>query len=138
MKYSKLKKKIIKELREVPIVKIACERVGISRNTYYRWMKTDSSFRNNANEALGLGVCLVNDLAESNVIRSVQKGNMEDTKYWLNHNHDRFNKSSARYRESHRRETVVHDMEKSKAFFKRWGAYKEPESKSEDEDKKEL
>ena len=44
--------KFLTELRKVPIVQVACEKVGISRNTIYRWLKEDKQFAKDFAEAV--------------------------------------------------------------------------------------
>lgn len=39
MKKHRVRDKLINELKNIPIVEIACEKLNISRQTYYRWKK---------------------------------------------------------------------------------------------------
>jgi hypothetical protein len=92
MKKSQVKPSLVKELEKTPIISVACEKVGISRQTAYRWMKEDESFLYKVQEAMKHGVGLVNDVAESNILRGIKQGDKGDTKYWLSHRHEAFNK----------------------------------------------
>ncbi len=81
------KRKLLQELQQMPIVQIACKRVGIPRSTYYRWRQEDAAFATQANEALSQGVDVVNDVAESKVISGVNNGDQRYVFYWLNNRH---------------------------------------------------
>jgi hypothetical protein len=91
-KKNRLKDKFLEELAKTPIVQIACEKSGISRQTYYRWRKEDIDFSLEADNALSQGEDLVNDVAESTVIRGVQNRDTGWTKLWLSHRHNKFKK----------------------------------------------
>lgn len=92
MKKHKLQEKFLEELMKTPIVQHACERVGISRNTYYRWIKENIDFSLAADECLKLGIGFVNDHAESNILNGIKKGEMRATTYWLSHRHKEYRK----------------------------------------------
>ena len=87
MKDAKIRKKFLEELSRAPIVQHACERIGISRQTYYRWKEEDEEFATKANEALDMGVDFVNDHAESNILGGIKKGDMNASKWWLSARH---------------------------------------------------
>lgn len=86
MKKSRLEKIILEELSKVPNVSIACERVGISRQTLYRWIKEDIKFKNKFEHAISLGNESINDLAESKLISNIKEGKQRSIEYWLNNN----------------------------------------------------
>ena len=44
MKKNKFQDQFLDELRKVPIVQVACEKTGLSRNSVYRWRKDDKEF----------------------------------------------------------------------------------------------
>ena len=77
---------LLEELRKIPNVSLACERVGISRNTFYRWMQEDAAFKKEIDEAHELGIDSINDLAESKLVQHINNGNMQAIKYWLGNN----------------------------------------------------
>jgi hypothetical protein len=74
---------LIKQLETVPNVSLACEKLGISRNTVYRWCKEDSEFKFRLEEALECGTDSINDLAESKLVSHINNGSMTAIKYWL-------------------------------------------------------
>lgn len=86
------KERLIEELAKTPFVSIACKRAGISRASFYRFLEEDGSFKKKCRRAHRDGRSLINDMAESTIVRGIQKGDMGATKYWLGHNHKRYMK----------------------------------------------
>lgn len=84
------KSKLLQVLSETPLVSLACKKSGLSRATFYRWMKDDKSFRDSVNDILEIGRKNINDLAESSLIKELQKGNMNAIRLWLQHNDPRY------------------------------------------------
>ena len=81
------KGKLIEQLAKTPIVQIACERSGIPRATYYRWVKSDKKFARDCSEAIRRSSDLVNDMAESQLISSIKDKNLSAIIYWLKNKH---------------------------------------------------
>lgn len=93
MKKSKrIIKQILEELEKCGIVQVACDKVGISRNTFYRWLKEDEDFLNQVNTSITMGIGVVNDVAVSNVLEGIKRKDIVSTKYWLSHRHPDFRK----------------------------------------------
>ncbi len=78
---------LIEQLRKTPVIQIACEKVGVSRMTFYRWRRDDETFASEADEALADGKSLVNDLAESQLLSALKDGDPWSIQYWLRHHH---------------------------------------------------
>jgi ACT domain-containing protein len=81
------KEAICDQLRKTPIVQLVCEKVGISRATYYRWRKEDHEFLKYCEEALCAGVLLMNDMAESQLLSAIKSQNMTAIIFWLKNRH---------------------------------------------------
>lgn len=77
------KSRFLRELENIPIVQTACEKIGISRNTVYRWKKEDPDFSKEFEERMEIGGDLVSDVAESHLLKAIQKGESWATRYWL-------------------------------------------------------
>lgn len=82
--------KLAEEVEKTPVIQVACDKFGISRNTFYRWMKEDKKFLIRINEAMSLGNGLVSDVAISNVLEGIKRKDAMYTKYWLSHRHPDF------------------------------------------------
>ena len=83
----KKKELILEQLRKTPIVQIACDRAGVGRASYYRWVKNDVKFANASEQALHDGNLLINDMAESQLLSGIKDKNMTAIIYWLKHKH---------------------------------------------------
>ncbi len=81
------KELILETLKKTPIIQVVCEKVGVSRATYYRWCKEDEKFNEESNEALLKGKHLVNDVAESQLISAIKDKNLTAIIFWLKHHH---------------------------------------------------
>jgi hypothetical protein len=87
MKANKEKQMLLEQLKKTPIIQIACEKIGLSRATYYRWRQTNSNFAKAADTAIIEGYLLINDMAESQLISAVRDKNFSAIVYWLKHHH---------------------------------------------------
>lgn len=78
---------VVEQLRKTPIVQVACEKIGIGRATFYRWLKDDSVFARLVNEAITEGNGLISDVAESQLANLIKSGNLGAISFWLKHRH---------------------------------------------------
>ncbi|MSU45315.1 MAG: hypothetical protein EXS47_01665 [Candidatus Zambryskibacteria bacterium] len=83
MKKNKIKNEFLEQLRKIPIVQVACEKVGISRNSVYRWRNEDPEFMKDMEKALSDGEDLVNDMSESQLISMIREKNWHAISFWL-------------------------------------------------------
>lgn len=90
MKKNKLQDQFFVELEKVPIVQVACEKCGISRNSIYRWRKADKGFCKKMDESLANGVALVNDMSESQLLTLIKEKNYSAISFWLRHRNDNY------------------------------------------------
>lgn len=82
-----LKDALVEQLRKTPIVQIACDKVGIGRATYYRWLEDDEMFAGHATKAMLEGNGLISDAAESQMVNLIRSGNLGAIMFWLKHRH---------------------------------------------------
>lgn len=92
MKKHRLQNKFLDELRKVPIVQIACNKCGLSRNSVYRWRNEDPYFASLMNEALAEGDEVMNDLTESQLLSLIKDKKFNAIHFWLTHRHPKFKK----------------------------------------------
>jgi hypothetical protein len=102
--------KFLEEMRKVPIVQVACEKVGISRNTVYRWLKEDKQFAKDFTEAETAGVEFVNDMSESQLLQLIKDRKFPAIRLWLTNHHKRF--ATKPLSEQHGREKELTDEQK--------------------------
>lgn len=91
--------KILEYLAESGNVSYACKRVGISRETYYRW-RDEESFAVASDAAVVDGKAFVNDLAHTKLMQSIQEGYFPAVKFQLMNCHDDYHpkKTTSPYR----------------------------------------
>lgn len=80
------KENLLEHLKQVPIIQVSCQKLNISRATYYRWRKQDSKFTKKADLAIQEGRQLINEMAESQLINSIKEQNMTGIIFWLKNN----------------------------------------------------
>ncbi|MDR0462710.1 MAG: hypothetical protein LBG64_00615 [Pseudomonadales bacterium] len=90
VRQQKQKGMILEGLAKNSIVEVACQKSGVSRATYYRWLKDDPEFAAQAQEAIDKGVASVNDLAVSKLLTAIQGGNITAIQFWLRKMHPKF------------------------------------------------
>lgn len=86
MKRNRKEVQFLEQLQTIPNISLACEKVGLSRNTIYRWCKEDPAFKDRLDDVLRTGVESINDLAESKLINHINQGNLNAIRYWLDNN----------------------------------------------------
>jgi len=90
MKKNKLKDKFFEELSKIPIVQVACEKTGLSRNSVYRWKREDKLFAQAMEKAMAEGVAFVNDMSESQLLMMIKEKNYSAISFWLRHRNDNY------------------------------------------------
>lgn len=90
MKKYKVKDSFLAELRKIPIIQVACEKVGLSRNSVYRWKNEDKTFYAEIEKALQDGEALVNDMSESQLLIMIKEKNWSAISFWLRHRNPKY------------------------------------------------
>jgi hypothetical protein len=90
MKKNKVKDAFLEQLRKVPIVQVACEKVGVSRNSVYRWNNEDEEFCKEMETALEEGESLVNDMSENQLLVLIKEKNWHAISFWLRKRNPKF------------------------------------------------
>ena len=90
MKRNRDKELVLEQLRKIPIITVACEKVGVGKSSVYRWREEDKKFSKDLEEALTEGESLVNDMGESQLISLIKERNLPAIRFWLNHRHAKF------------------------------------------------
>ncbi|MBI3336287.1 hypothetical protein HYZ98_01830 [Candidatus Peregrinibacteria bacterium] len=86
VRQDKNKELLLEQLRRTPIVQIACEKIGIARATYYRFLE-DPEFAKKADEAIREGSYLMNDVAEAALLSAIKSQNLSAIVFWLKNHH---------------------------------------------------
>lgn len=90
MKKSRLKNTFLEELKRIPIIQVACEKVGISRTSVYRWREKDKKFTEEMDTALAEGEALINDLTEAQLLNMIKEKEWCAISFWLKHRNPKF------------------------------------------------
>lgn len=90
MKKDRAKILFLEQLRKIPIVQVACEKVGVARSSIYRWRDEDEEFRQSLEKALCEGEALINDMSESQLISLIRDKSYQAISFWLRHRHQKF------------------------------------------------
>ncbi len=90
MKTDKNKELLLGQLKNTPIIQVACSKIGVGRASYYRWKHEDQEFALKADQALSEGVALMNDMAESKLLSTIKEGNLTGIIFWLKNRHDAY------------------------------------------------
>lgn len=90
MKKNRDKELVLEQLKKIPIMMVACEKVGIARSTVYRWRDDDKKFAKALEEALVEGESLINDMSESQLLSMIREKNWSAISFWLRHRNPKF------------------------------------------------
>lgn len=79
------KKQFLEELRNIPVISVACQKIGISRMTYYRWVKQFKQFKKDVEAAMETGNQNICDIAETTLINCLkdEDKNLQAAKFIL-------------------------------------------------------
>jgi len=86
----KTKQDLINVLKEMPIIEVAVKRVGVSRDTFYRYKAEDKVFAKQSEEALSQGIEFLNDMSESQLVALIKDKSWQAIQFWLRHHHPRY------------------------------------------------
>src|SRR3990167_2152319 len=90
MKKNKKKDDFLAELRKIPIIQVACEKVGLSRTSVYRWKDEDPEFKKEMEKAMADGEAFVNDMSESQLLTLIKEKDWSAISFWLRHHHSAY------------------------------------------------
>lgn len=87
MRQDKSKELLLEQLKRVPIIQLAVEKLGIGRATYYRLLHEDPEFAKKAEEAIREGSLFMNDVAEAGLLSAIKNQNLSAIVFWLKYHH---------------------------------------------------
>jgi hypothetical protein len=90
VKKDKIKTAFLEQLTKVPIIQLACEKMGVARATVYRWRAEDQEFKKKMEDALKEGETMINDMSEAQVISLIKEKNWHAISFWLRHHHSKY------------------------------------------------
>lgn len=84
------KETVVEKLKENPLISFVAKKVGVGRSTLYRWANEDIIFKDKVIEAQIIGRNMLNDVAISKLMVSIDQGDIRAIIFWLKHNHPDF------------------------------------------------
>lgn len=90
MKKNKQRTDFLQELRNIPVVQVACEKSDLSRNTVYRWRKEDKKFAEEMDKAMVDGIEYINDMTETQLLNAIKGGEFKAISFWLRSRHNAY------------------------------------------------
>lgn len=90
----KQKEKAIYLFEKTPIVGFVCQKIDISRSTFYRWQKEDPKFKELSQKAILNGKFEINDFAESQLVSLIKEKNISAIIYWLKNNNPNYSEKN--------------------------------------------
>ena len=110
-------KPFLAELEKLPIIQVACKKVGVSRNSIYRWRKEDFDFAEKMDESIDKGIDFINDMSENQLLTLIKEKKFPAIRLWLAHHHPRYMKKE--------KEIKIEENLDSKAIIKILGLTEE-------------
>jgi len=90
MKKNKKRDEFLEHLRNLPIILVAAEKSGLSRQTIYRWRNENEEFLKAMDKAMREGEEFVNDMSESQLLTMIKEKNWSAISFWLRHHHSAY------------------------------------------------
>lgn len=90
LRQGKTKEIVLEHLQKMPIIQLVCERAGIARATFYRWIDRSPDFKKEVEQASQEGHRRIGDLAESKLIQLINNDNLGAIIFYLRTHNKRY------------------------------------------------
>src|ERR1035437_4497282 len=87
------KEDVVAEIEKELTIKAVCIKLGLSRQTIYRWLKEDKTFAKDLMSARKAGIADMNDECENRVINKIKNDDAQMIKFWLKYHHEDYKTS---------------------------------------------
>jgi transposase len=87
------KEDVIKEIENELTIKSVCKKLGLSRQTVYRWLKEDKKFGKDLHNARQQAIADMNDECENRVLNKIRNDDAQMIKFWLRYHHEDYKQS---------------------------------------------
>lgn len=82
------KEDVLKEIKNELTIKAVCKKLNLSRQTVYRWLKDDKSFKTELHKARKEAIDDMNDECENRVLNKIRNDDSGMIKFWLKYHHE--------------------------------------------------
>jgi predicted DNA-binding transcriptional regulator AlpA len=83
-------KALCKELEKNYLLQRACNKLGLTRSTVYRWMNEDKEFASAIRIAQNIGRHYMSDFVESKLFKNIEDREQRAIEFWLKGNNERY------------------------------------------------
>lgn len=83
LRQEKTREIVLEHLQKMPIIQLVCEKSGIARATFYRWIDQSPDFKKEVEQASQEGHRRIGDLAESKLIQLIGENNLGAIIFYL-------------------------------------------------------
>lgn len=87
---NKLKEAFLEQLKRTPTIETACQKVGVTRATVYRWLNGNKKFEKLVDEALVEGRTFMSDIAENQLFSLIGDKKIEAIRLYLSTHNARY------------------------------------------------
>lgn len=87
------KQDVIDEIRNELTIKGVCKKLGLSRQTIYRWLEEDKNFAEQLKQSRKDAINEMNDECENKVVQKIRNDDSGMIKFWLRYHHDDYKQS---------------------------------------------
>lgn len=82
------KEDVIEEIKNELTIKAVCQKLGLSRQTVYRWIHEDEQFKKDLFSARKQAIEDMNDECENRVLQKIKNDDSGMIKFWLRYHHE--------------------------------------------------
>lgn len=83
-------KELVKELEKNYLLQHACNKLGLTRSTIYRWMRENEEFAISLRASQAVGRRYMSDYVESKLFKNIEDQDQRAIEFWLKNNNERY------------------------------------------------
>lgn len=115
----KVLKELVKELEKNYLLQHACNKLGLTRSTVYRWMQDDEEFAVTIRAAQAVGRRFMSDYVESKLLKNIENQEQRAIEFWLKNNNEHYR--SAEKAAQKKFDQLADELKQSRAALKAVG-----------------
>jgi predicted DNA-binding protein (UPF0251 family) len=90
IRQNKLREAFLDQLKRTPTIETACQKVGVSRATVYRWIRDSKKFEKQVDDSLKEGRSFMSDIAENQLFSLIGDKRIEAIRLYLSTHNPRY------------------------------------------------
>lgn len=109
----KLKEAFLEQLKRIPTIETACQKVTVARSTVYRWIRENKKFEKQVDDSLFEGRTFMSDIAENQLFSLIGEKKIEAIRLYLSTHNPRYsNKLELSGSVTHKDEPLTKEQKK--------------------------